>query len=186
METLINEVHPPPGKYVGRQPIKLHVSIWKDMTDFEALERQKYQIQEKPKLLKKSVLHKGDNIFKTRKLSSSNSEGPPTTTIGTIFPFELVEIISQDSNFIKMMGPKALSSSMKWVLAKEFSVLPAVLYSLHDQMSFHNITTTVTESAEITNLLIASCFLICLALPPPIPACFDGGKTVVFVLRSNF
>ncbi|KAM0941880.1 putative RNA recognition motif domain, nucleotide-binding alpha-beta plait domain superfamily [Dioscorea sansibarensis] len=46
------------GKYVGNRPIKLRKSNWKDRTDFEALERQKNHIQKKPKLPKKSILHK--------------------------------------------------------------------------------------------------------------------------------
>ncbi|KAH7866983.1 hypothetical protein Vadar_027408 [Vaccinium darrowii] len=46
------------GKYVGNRPIKLRKSNWKERTDFEALERQKNQPQKKPKLPKKSVLHK--------------------------------------------------------------------------------------------------------------------------------
>lgn len=46
------------GKYVGNRPIKLRKSNWKERTDSEALERQKYHTQKKPKLSKKSVLHK--------------------------------------------------------------------------------------------------------------------------------
>ncbi|KAK8934415.1 Polyadenylate-binding protein RBP45B [Platanthera zijinensis] len=46
------------GKYVGNRPIKLRKSNWKERTDVEALERQKNYPQKKPKLLKKSVLHK--------------------------------------------------------------------------------------------------------------------------------
>ncbi|CBI22379.3 unnamed protein product, partial [Vitis vinifera] len=46
------------GKYVGNRPIKLRKSNWRERTDFEALERQKNHIQKKPKLSKKSVLHK--------------------------------------------------------------------------------------------------------------------------------
>ncbi|GAB2211424.1 hypothetical protein Droror1_Dr00024737 [Drosera rotundifolia] len=46
------------GKYVGNRPIKLRRSNWKERTDFEALERQKYHSHKKPKLPKKSVLHK--------------------------------------------------------------------------------------------------------------------------------
>ncbi|XP_010265029.1 PREDICTED: RNA-binding protein 42-like [Nelumbo nucifera] len=46
------------GKYVGNRPIKLRKSNWKDRMDNEALERQKNQTQKKPKLPKKSVLHK--------------------------------------------------------------------------------------------------------------------------------
>ncbi|XP_039116785.1 RNA-binding protein 42 [Dioscorea cayenensis subsp. rotundata] len=46
------------GKYVGNRPIKLRKSNWKERTDFDALERQKNHIQKKPKLPKKSILHK--------------------------------------------------------------------------------------------------------------------------------
>nr|CAD1820903.1 unnamed protein product [Ananas comosus var. bracteatus] len=46
------------GKYVGNRPIKLRKSNWKERTDVDALERQKNHIQKKPKLQKKSVLHK--------------------------------------------------------------------------------------------------------------------------------
>ncbi|XP_043692015.1 RNA-binding protein 42-like [Telopea speciosissima] len=46
------------GKYVGNRPIKLRKSSWKDRTDQDALERQKHHTQKKPKLPKKSVLHK--------------------------------------------------------------------------------------------------------------------------------
>ncbi|XP_072968114.1 uncharacterized protein [Typha angustifolia] len=46
------------GKYVGNRPIKLRKSNWKERTDVEALERQKNHIQKKPKLQKKSILHK--------------------------------------------------------------------------------------------------------------------------------
>lgn len=46
------------GKYVGNRPIKLRKSNWKERTDSEALERQKNHIQKKPKLSKKSILHK--------------------------------------------------------------------------------------------------------------------------------
>ncbi|XP_010935930.1 uncharacterized protein [Elaeis guineensis] len=46
------------GKYVGNRPIKLRKSNWKERTDVEALERQKNHIQKKPKLPKKSILHK--------------------------------------------------------------------------------------------------------------------------------
>ncbi|PKA59230.1 Polyadenylate-binding protein RBP47 [Apostasia shenzhenica] len=46
------------GKYVGNRPIKLRKSNWRERTDVEALERQKNHPQKKPKLLKKSVLHK--------------------------------------------------------------------------------------------------------------------------------
>ncbi|KAK6915340.1 RNA recognition motif domain [Dillenia turbinata] len=46
------------GKYVGNRPIKLRKSKWRERTDFQALERQKNFSQKKPKLPKKSVLHK--------------------------------------------------------------------------------------------------------------------------------
>lgn len=46
------------GKYVGNRPIKLRKSNWKDRTDMETLERQKNHMHKKPKLSKKSVLHK--------------------------------------------------------------------------------------------------------------------------------
>ncbi|XP_058094578.1 uncharacterized protein LOC131240395 [Magnolia sinica] len=46
------------GKYVGNRPIKLRKSTWRERTDAEALERQKNHTQKKPKLPKKSVLHK--------------------------------------------------------------------------------------------------------------------------------
>ncbi|XP_057470652.1 uncharacterized protein LOC130759539 [Actinidia eriantha] len=46
------------GKYVGNRPIKLRKSNWKERTDNEALERQKHHSHKKPKLAKKSVLHK--------------------------------------------------------------------------------------------------------------------------------
>lgn len=46
------------GKYVGNRPIKLRKSNWKERTDVEALERQKNHIQKKPKMPKKSILHK--------------------------------------------------------------------------------------------------------------------------------
>nr|XP_023911149.1 RNA-binding protein 42 [Quercus suber] len=46
------------GKYVGNRPIKLRKSNWKERTDQDALERQKNHSQKKPKLSKKSVLHK--------------------------------------------------------------------------------------------------------------------------------
>ncbi|XP_059665733.1 uncharacterized protein LOC132311705 [Cornus florida] len=46
------------GKYVGNRPIKLRKSNWRERTDFEALERQKNHTQKKPRLHKKSVLHK--------------------------------------------------------------------------------------------------------------------------------
>ncbi|ONM25006.1 RNA-binding (RRM/RBD/RNP motifs) family protein [Zea mays] len=46
------------GKYVGNRPIKLRKSNWKERTDVEALQRQKNHVQRKPKIPKKSVLHK--------------------------------------------------------------------------------------------------------------------------------
>ncbi|GAB2287453.1 hypothetical protein Dimus_021831 [Dionaea muscipula] len=46
------------GKYVGNRPIKLRKSNWRERTDYEALERQKNHSHKKPKLPKKSVLHK--------------------------------------------------------------------------------------------------------------------------------
>ncbi|KAJ1409345.1 RNA-binding domain superfamily [Sesbania bispinosa] len=46
------------GKYVGNRPIKLRKSKWKERTDYEALEKQKNQIQKKPKLPRRGVLHK--------------------------------------------------------------------------------------------------------------------------------
>lgn len=46
------------GKYVGNRPIKLRKSTWKERTDVQALGRQKNQTQKKPKLAKKSILHK--------------------------------------------------------------------------------------------------------------------------------
>ncbi|KAK3128132.1 hypothetical protein QOZ80_6BG0457420 [Eleusine coracana subsp. coracana] len=46
------------GKYVGNRPIKLRKSNWKERTDVEALGRQKSHIQRKPKMPKKSILHK--------------------------------------------------------------------------------------------------------------------------------
>lgn len=46
------------GKYVGNRPIKLRKSTWKERTDVQALGRQKNQAQKKPKLAKKSILHK--------------------------------------------------------------------------------------------------------------------------------
>ncbi|KAJ4719738.1 RNA-binding protein [Melia azedarach] len=46
------------GKYVGNRPIKLRKSKWQERTDFDTLERQKNQNQKKPKLPKKSILHK--------------------------------------------------------------------------------------------------------------------------------
>ncbi|CAK7341131.1 unnamed protein product [Dovyalis caffra] len=46
------------GKYVGNRPIKLRKSNWKERTDYEALGRQKNHNHKKPKLSKKSILHK--------------------------------------------------------------------------------------------------------------------------------
>ncbi|XP_077247722.1 uncharacterized protein LOC143887525 [Tasmannia lanceolata] len=46
------------GKYVGNRPIKLRKSTWRERTDAEAMERQKNHTHKKPKLSKKSVLHK--------------------------------------------------------------------------------------------------------------------------------
>ncbi|XP_065854351.1 uncharacterized protein [Euphorbia lathyris] len=46
------------GKYVGNRPIKLRKSNWRERTDYDALERQKNHNQKKPKISKKSVLHK--------------------------------------------------------------------------------------------------------------------------------
>ncbi|KAF9604789.1 hypothetical protein IFM89_010330 [Coptis chinensis] len=46
------------GKFVGNRPIKLNKSTWRERTDLEALERQKYQTRKKPKQSKKSILHK--------------------------------------------------------------------------------------------------------------------------------
>lgn len=46
------------GKYVGNRPIKLRKSTWRERTDSDALERQKYQTHKKPKQSKKSILHK--------------------------------------------------------------------------------------------------------------------------------
>ncbi|GAB4836092.1 hypothetical protein Ancab_001009 [Ancistrocladus abbreviatus] len=46
------------GKYVGNRPIKLRKSNWKERIDYEALERHKNHTFKKPKLPKKSVLHK--------------------------------------------------------------------------------------------------------------------------------
>ncbi|KAF9607864.1 hypothetical protein IFM89_003568 [Coptis chinensis] len=46
------------GKYVGNRPIKLRKSTWRERTDSEALERQKYKSHKKPKPSKRSVLHK--------------------------------------------------------------------------------------------------------------------------------
>ncbi|PWA92664.1 hypothetical protein CTI12_AA077980 [Artemisia annua] len=46
------------GKYVGNRPIKLRKSKWKERIDFEALEKQMQSGQKKPRLPKKSVLHK--------------------------------------------------------------------------------------------------------------------------------
>lgn len=46
------------GKYVGNRPIKLRKSNWRERTDYETLQRHKNQSQKRPKLSKKSVLHK--------------------------------------------------------------------------------------------------------------------------------
>ncbi|KAF5729738.1 hypothetical protein HS088_TW20G00102 [Tripterygium wilfordii] len=46
------------GKYVGNRPIKLRKSNWKERTDIEALQKQKNQSYKKPKLPKKTILHK--------------------------------------------------------------------------------------------------------------------------------
>ncbi|XP_074292803.1 uncharacterized protein LOC141619684 [Silene latifolia] len=46
------------GKYVGNRPIKLRKSNWKERTDQEALERQRYHGHKKSRMPKKSVLHK--------------------------------------------------------------------------------------------------------------------------------
>ncbi|CAN1176787.1 RNA-binding protein 42 [Linum perenne] len=46
------------GKYVGNRPIKLRKSNWKERTDYDALGRHKHHNQKKPKVSKKSVLHK--------------------------------------------------------------------------------------------------------------------------------
>ncbi|CAL1382926.1 unnamed protein product [Linum trigynum] len=46
------------GKYVGNRPIKLRKSNWKERTDYDALGRPKSHHQKKPKVPKKSVLHK--------------------------------------------------------------------------------------------------------------------------------
>uniref|UniRef100_A0A803PZB0 RRM domain-containing protein n=1 Tax=Cannabis sativa TaxID=3483 RepID=A0A803PZB0_CANSA len=46
------------GKYVGNRPIKLRKSNWKERTDYDALERHKHHTQKRPKLSKKSILHK--------------------------------------------------------------------------------------------------------------------------------
>ncbi|CAO2837005.1 unnamed protein product [Amaranthus hypochondriacus] len=46
------------GKYVGNRPIKLRKSNWKERIDVEALERHKNHASKKPKLAKRSVLHK--------------------------------------------------------------------------------------------------------------------------------
>ncbi|GMN25733.1 hypothetical protein TIFTF001_001041 [Ficus carica] len=54
------------GKYVGNRPIKLRKSNWRERTDYETLQRHKAtflafnQSQKRPKLSKKSVLHKLD------------------------------------------------------------------------------------------------------------------------------
>ncbi|KAG6663350.1 hypothetical protein I3843_02G014400 [Carya illinoinensis] len=46
------------GKYVGNRPIKLRKSNWRERIDTDAVERQKNLNQKKPRLSKKSVLHK--------------------------------------------------------------------------------------------------------------------------------
>ncbi|KAL6136234.1 hypothetical protein ACLB2K_061535 [Fragaria x ananassa] len=46
------------GKYVGNRPIKLRKSNWRERIDYDALEKQKNFSHKKPKLSKKSVLHK--------------------------------------------------------------------------------------------------------------------------------
>ncbi|CAI8603287.1 unnamed protein product [Vicia faba] len=46
------------GKYVGNRPIKLRKSKWRERTDYDALEKQKNHIQKKPKMSRKSILHK--------------------------------------------------------------------------------------------------------------------------------
>ncbi|CAB4285700.1 unnamed protein product [Prunus armeniaca] len=46
------------GKYVGNRPIKLRKSNWRERIDYDALDRQKNYSQKKPKLSKKSILHK--------------------------------------------------------------------------------------------------------------------------------
>ncbi|OIS97636.1 PREDICTED: RNA-binding protein 42-like isoform X3 [Nicotiana attenuata] len=46
------------GKYVGNRPVQLRKSKWQDRIDYEALEKQKNVSPKKPKLPKKSVLHK--------------------------------------------------------------------------------------------------------------------------------
>ncbi|PIA45408.1 hypothetical protein AQUCO_01700745v1 [Aquilegia coerulea] len=46
------------GKYVGNRPIKLRKSTWRERTDTEALEKQKYQSHKRPKPSKKGILHK--------------------------------------------------------------------------------------------------------------------------------
>ncbi|KAJ6883864.1 RNA-binding protein 42-like [Populus alba x Populus x berolinensis] len=46
------------GKYVGNRPIKLRKSNWKERTDYGALDRHKNHNHKKPKLSKKSILHK--------------------------------------------------------------------------------------------------------------------------------
>ncbi|CAN0892861.1 RNA-binding protein 42 [Linum grandiflorum] len=46
------------GKYVGNRPIKLRKSNWKERTDYDAIGRHKNHHQKKPKVSKKSVLHK--------------------------------------------------------------------------------------------------------------------------------
>ncbi|KAL5711894.1 hypothetical protein ACHQM5_014121 [Ranunculus cassubicifolius] len=46
------------GKYVGNRPIKLRKSTWKERTDSDALQRQKFHAHKKPKSSKRSILHK--------------------------------------------------------------------------------------------------------------------------------
>ncbi|XP_062004702.1 uncharacterized protein LOC133721943 isoform X1 [Rosa rugosa] len=46
------------GKYVGNRPIKLRKSNWRERIDYDALEKQKNFSHKKPKLSKKSILHK--------------------------------------------------------------------------------------------------------------------------------
>ncbi|KAG6750684.1 hypothetical protein POTOM_045192 [Populus tomentosa] len=46
------------GKYVGNRPIKLRKSNWKERTDYGALDRHKNHNHKKPKVSKKSILHK--------------------------------------------------------------------------------------------------------------------------------
>ncbi|CAN1271126.1 RNA-binding protein 42, partial [Linum perenne] len=46
------------GKYVGNRPIKLRKSNWKERIDYDSLGKHKNHNQKKPKIQKKSVLHK--------------------------------------------------------------------------------------------------------------------------------